>query len=388
MEEPRNDKDFKMNLAEFLSVFSKHNRMIVIATGATVIASVIISLLLPPIYRAETKILPPQQRDSGLAYQLMGQGGGLSALAFGSLGMKKPGDLYVGMLKSRTVFDAIIDRFGLIKAYDVKYREEARNRLGSALTARSGKDSIITVHVEDRDPRRAADMANAFVEELKALNRGLALTEAAQRRLFFEEQILEVKSALLKSEEGIKGFQEKTGALKIDEQAKVVIAGIANVRAQISAREVQQRVMRTYATSQNPDIQRVEEEISGLKAELNKLEEKGGKGHDVLMPTGRMPSVGIEYLRKLREVKYNETLFELLAKQYELAKIDEARDAAVIQVIDKAVTPEKKVKPMRLLIVTVSLLCGFFLSVLAAFLIEYARSFSDTGAAQGDSNPS
>jgi tyrosine-protein kinase Etk/Wzc len=388
MEEPRNDKDFKMNLAEFLSVFSKHKRMIVIATGATVIASVIISLLLPPIYRAETKILPPQQRDSGLAYQLMGQGGGLSALAFGSLGMKKPGDLYVGMLKSRTVFDAIIDRFGLIKAYDVKYREEARNRLGSALTARSGKDSIITVHVEDRDPRRAADMANAFVEELKTLNRGLALTEAAQRRLFFEEQILEVKSALLKSEEGIKGFQEKTGALKIDEQAKVVIAGIANVRAQISAREVQQRVMRTYATSQNPDIQRVEEEISGLKAELNKLEEKGGKGHDVLMPTGRMPSVGIEYLRKLREVKYNETLFELLAKQYELAKIDEARDAAVIQVIDKAVTPEKKVKPMRLLIVTVSLLCGFFLSVLAAFLIEYARSFSGTGAAQGDSNPS
>jgi capsular polysaccharide biosynthesis protein len=184
VEEPRNDKDFKMNLAEFLSVFSKHNRMIVIATGTTVIASVIISLLLPPIYRAETKILPPQQRDSGLAYQLMGQGGGLSALAFGSLGMKKPGDLYVGMLKSRTVFDAIIDRFGLIKAYDVKYREEARNRLGSALTARSGKDSIITVHVEDRDPRRAADMANAFVEELKTLNRGLALTEAAQRRLF------------------------------------------------------------------------------------------------------------------------------------------------------------------------------------------------------------
>ena len=296
--------------------------------------------------------------------------------------------MYIGMLKSRTVFDRVVDRFGLIKAYDVKYREEARNRLGSALTARSGKDGIITVHVEDRDPRRAADMANAFVEELKTLNRGLAVTEAAQRRLFFEEQIMDVKAALLKSEEGIKGFQEKTGALKIDEQARVVIAGIANLRAQVSAREVQQKVIRTYATSQNPDLQRGEEEISALKVELKKLEEKGGKGYDVLMPTERMPSVGIEYLRKLREVKYNETLYELLAKQYELAKLDEARDAAVIQVIDKAVTPEKKVKPMRLLIVTVSVFCGFFLSVLAAFLIEYARSFSPSGAAHRDPDPS
>jgi tyrosine-protein kinase Etk/Wzc len=275
-----------------------------------------------------------------------------------------------------------------MKVYDVKYREDARDKLGSALTARSGKDSIITIHVEDRVPRRAADMANAFVEELKALNSGLAVTEAAQRRLFFEEQIRDVKAALLKSEEGIKGFQEKTGALKIDEQAKVIIAGIANLRAQISAREVLQKVMRTYATSQNPDLQKVEEEISGLKLELKKLEEKGGGGYDVLMPTERMPSVGMEYFRKLREVKYNETLYELLAKQYELAKLDEARDAAVIQVIDKAVTPEKKVKPKRLLIVTVSVLCAFFLSVFAAFLVEYARSFSGSGAVHGDPDPS
>jgi uncharacterized protein involved in exopolysaccharide biosynthesis len=390
LEESRNDKGHEIGLKECIGVISKHKKMIGGATGAVAIASVIISLLLSPIYRAETKILPPQQGSSGMGGQLLSQLGGapgLGLLGIG-LGMKSPGEMYIGMLKSRTVFDRVIDRFGLIKAYNVKYREEARNRLGSALTARSGKDGIITVHVEDRDPRRAADMANAFVEELKTLNRGLAVTEAAQRRLFFEEQILDVKAALQKSEEGIKGFQEKTGALKIDEQAKMVIAGIANLRAQVSAREVQQKVMRTYATPQNPDIQRGEEEISGLKLELRKLEEKGGKGYDVLMPTERLPSVGIEYLRKLREVKYNETLYELLAKQYELAKLDEARDAAVIQVIDKAVIPEKKVKPMRLLIVTVSVFCSFFLSVLAAFLIEYARSFSPSGAAHRDPDPS
>lgn len=386
MEESRKDKDCEIGLAECMGVISKHKKMIGGTTGAVAVASVIISLLLPPIYRAETKILPPQQGSSGMGGQLLSQLGGaagLGLLGIG-LGMKNPGEMFVGMLKSRTVFDRVVNRFGLIKAYDVKYREEARNRLGSALTARSGKDGIITVHVEDRDPRRAADMANAFVEELKTLNRGLAVTEAAQRRLFFEEQILDVKAALMKSEDEIKGFQEKTGALKIDEQAKVVIAGIANLRAQVSAREVQQKVMRTYATFQNPDLQRGEEEISGLKVELRKLEEKGGKGYDVLMPTERMPSVGIEYLRKLREMKYNETLYELLVKQYEFAKLDEARDTSVIQVIDKAVTPEKKVKPMRLLIVTVSVFCGFFLSVLAAFLIEYARSFPPSGAVHRD----
>lgn len=389
MEASRKDNEYEFGFSACIGVISKHKKMIGGATGAAAIASVIISLLLPPIYRAETKILPPQQGSSGMGGQLLNQLGGASGLGLLGigLGMKSPGEMYIGMLKSRTVFDHVVDRFGLIKAYDVKYREEARNRLGSALTARSGKDGIITVHVEDRDPRRAADMANAFVEELKTLNRGLAVTEAAQRRLFFEDQILDVKAALLKSEEGIKGFQEKTGALKIDEQAKVVIAGIANLRAQISAREVQQKVMRTYATSQNPDLQRGEEEISGLKVELGKLEGKGGKGYDALMPTERMPSVGIEYLRKLREVKYNETLYELLAKQYELAKLDEARDAAVIQVIDKAVTPEKKVKPMRLLIVMVSVFCGFFLSVLAAFLVEYARSFPPSGAAHRDPDP-
>lgn len=390
MEESKKEKECEIGLAECMHVISKHKKMIGGTTGAVAVASVIISLLLPPIYRAETKILPPQQGSSGMGGQLLSQMGGaagLGLLGIG-LGMKNPGEMFVGMLKSRTVFDRVVDRFGLIKAYDVKYREEARNRLGSALTARSGKDGIITVYVEDRDPRRAADMANAFVEELKTLNRGLAVTEAAQRRLFFEEQIQDVKEALLKSEEGIKGFQEKTGALKIDEQTKVVIAGIANLRAQVSAREVQQKVMRTYATPQNPDLQRGEEEISALKAELRKLEEKGGKGSDVLMPTERMPSVGIEYLRKLREVKYNETLYELLVKQYEIAKLDEARDASVIQVIDKAVTPEKKVKPMRLLIVMVSVLCGFFLSVLSAFLIEYACSFPPRSAVHRDPDPS
>jgi capsule polysaccharide export protein KpsE/RkpR len=217
-------------------------------------------------------------------------------------------------------------------------------------------------------------MANAFVEEMIGVSRGLALTEAAQRRLFFEEQLKDVKLALARAEEEIKGFQEKTGAFKVDDQARTVIQGIGSLRAQIAAREVQYKVAQTFATPQNPDLQRIEEELRGLKAELNKMEQRGGNSPDPLMPTGRMPSVGMEYLRKLRDVKYNEILYELLAKQYEMAKLDEARDAAVIQVIDKAVQPERKVKPKMAVIIALSTVSGFIFSILAVFFVERRKA--------------
>jgi uncharacterized protein involved in exopolysaccharide biosynthesis len=327
-----------------------------------------------PIFRAETKILPPQQGSSSIAAQLLNQMGGFANLSSSAVGIKSPNEMYIGILRSRTVYDKIIERFGLMKLYDVKYREDARNILAKALKATSGKDGMIAVAVEDRDPKRASDMANAFVEEMTGVSRGLALSEAAQRRLFFEEQLKDVKMALASAEEGIKGFQEKTGALKIDDQARAVIQGIGNLRAQIAAREVQYKVAQTFATPQNPDLQRIEEELRGLKVELNKLEQKGGNSPDPLMPTGKMPSVGMEYLRKLRDVKYNETLYELLAKQYEMARLDEARDAVVIQVIDKAVQPERKVKPKKAIIVTLSTIGGFFFSILLALLVELRKT--------------
>ncbi|OGQ00536.1 MAG: hypothetical protein A2Z40_00890 [Deltaproteobacteria bacterium RBG_19FT_COMBO_60_16] len=374
MDKPETKNDVVINITERIAVLARHKKFIGGITAGTAIVSLVICLLLPPIFRAETKILPPQQGSSNIAAQLLNQVGGLATLATGGIGMKSPNDMYIGFLRSRTVRDKIIDRFGLMKIYDVKFREDARKELGEALSATSGKDTMIVVTVEDRDPKRAADMANAFVEEMVAVSKGLAITEAAQRRLFFEEQLQDVKQALSRAEEGIRGYQEKTGALKIDDQARVVIQGIGSLRARIAAKEVQYKVAQTYATSQNPDLQKIEEELKGLKVELNKLEQKGGNGHDPLMPTGRMPSVGMEYLRKLRDVKYNEILYELLAKQYEMAKLDEARDAVTIQVIDKAVIPEKKVKPKRAIIVALSTFTGLLFSIFTAFRIERGKT--------------
>ena len=376
MAEKEDRKNNYVNLIDIISVIAKYKKLIFILVLVAAIVSGAVSFLMPPFYMAETRILPPQQGTTNLSSQLLSQMGGYANFIPGALGIKNPADMYIGILKSRTIYDRIIDAFGLMQLYETRYRDETRAKLEKRVVTKSGKDGIISLTVEDSNPKRAADIANAFVVELKTLNRGLAVTEAAQRRLFFEEQLSDVKAALSQSEEVMRRFQEKTGALKIDDQAKVVIAGIAQLRAQIAAIEVQRKVMQTYATFQNPDLQRVEEEYRGLKAELAKLEggQGGRKGYDPFMSTERMPSIGTEYLRKLRDLKFNETLFELLAKQYELAKLDEARDASVIQVIDKAVPPDRSAKPRRAVIVGVTATTMLFLAVFLVFILEYSRN--------------
>jgi uncharacterized protein involved in exopolysaccharide biosynthesis len=302
----------------------------------------------------------------------MGQAGGLIALAGGAAGAKSQGELFVAMTKSRTVLDRIVDRFDLMKLYKGKYREDARkNLVGVLKVLEDRKSGIISLTVEDRDPKRAADMANAFVEELKSLAGGLAISEAGQRRMFFEDQLGQTKVSLARAEEEIKGFQQRTGMFQVDAQARAIIEGNARLRAGIAVKEVEAKVLRSFATAQNPDLQRVEEEIRALRIELEKVETSKGHGFDPLMPSGRVPEMGTEYLRKLRQLKYNETIFELLSKQYELAKLDEAKDAVVIQVIDRAVPPERKSGPRRAQVVLLATATMFFLSVFIVLLLEH-----------------
>lgn len=379
MEIKREEVTDEINLLDYLIVLLKWKKFILGITLGAAIITAIISLTMPPIYRAETKILPPQQGSSSAA-QLLSQLGGAAGLVGGAVGIKTTNDLYIALLKSRLALDPIIDRLKLMEFYKAKKREDARRALASALKAQDDKKSgIVTIGVEDKDPKWAAEIANAFVEELKNLNKGFAVTEAAQRRLFFEEQLKDTKDALIRSEESVKGFQERTGAIKMDEQVRAVIEGIAQLRAQIAAKEVQLKVMQTYATPQNPDIQRAEEELRGMREQLRRLEiTSGNHNPDTLMPTGRIPAVGTEYIRKLREFKYQEALYEILLKQYEAARLDEVRDAAIIQVIEKAIPPEERVKPKRRQMVMIATITGFFLSVFIAFFMEYKeKAYSD-----------
>jgi len=358
----------EINFLDYLIILLRRKRLIAGATAGGAFIALISGLLISPVYRAETKIMPPYQGAN--AAQVLGQLGGFAGLPGG---FKTPNELYMGLLKSRPVLDALIERFALMNAYGAKTVEDARETLLEAITAGEDKKTgIITAGVEDKNPEKAARMANALIEELRNLSKRLAVTEASRRRLFFEEHLSDAKENLIKAEEAMKGFQEKTGAVRLEDQARTVIESIAGLRAQISAKEVGLKVMRTYATAQNPDVRKAEAELNGLREELRGLEAKGsGHNPDPVMPTSRMPALGTEYIRRLREFKYQEGLYEALLKQAEAARLDEARDSSLIQVLEEAIPPEKKVSPRSAMLVAGGTIAGLFFSVLAAFALEF-----------------
>jgi tyrosine-protein kinase Etk/Wzc len=364
----------EMNLLQALVIIAKHKKMIIYFPMACVLITAAASLIMKPVYKAKCSILPPQESRSTISSQILNALTGTSGASKSvstSLGLSSANDKYVGMLKSRTVYDYIIDRFGLMDLYKVRYRDIARAKLDGLLTIQNGKDDIISISVEDEDPQRAANIANAFIEKLKEITQTLAISEASKRRLFFEEQLIKIKEDLLKSEEAMKDLMEKTGAISVDEQAKAVIESIAGLRAQIAVKEVEIKVMRTYIEPKNPDLQKAQDALKGMKEQLQVLETKTGDNPDPFMSTGEMPQIGTDYARKLREVKYNETLLNLISGQYEIARVDEAKDAIIIQILDKAVPPDKKVKPKRTIMVAAAGFVGFSLAIFMAFILEH-----------------
>jgi len=360
--------DEEISLLDLLIVLAKHKWLILGLPFVAAILAVIYSLLLPNIYTGTTKILPPQQSQSTAA-AMLGQLGGLAGIAGQSLGIKNPNDLYIGMLKSRTVADNLIKRFDLNKLYDEKYQSNTRKQLEQRSTISSGKDGIIVIEVDDKDPKRAAELANAYVDELTKLTGVLAVSEASQRRLFFERQLAQAKENLTAAEIAARQNLEKGGLAKVDDQGRAMVEVTARLRAQISVKEVQIGAMRTFAAERNPELLMVQQELEALKRELSRIEGSSPTAA-AISKGGEAGSSGLDNLRRLRDMKYYEIIYELLAKQYELAKIDEARDAALIQVMDKAIEPERKSKPKRALIVILTALVVGFLAIIWAFIKE------------------
>lgn len=357
----------EISLFDLLIVLVKNVKMLLgVAFGAAIIVAAY-SLMLPNIYTASARILPPQQNQSS-ASTMLGQ---LGVLASGTLGIKNPNDLYVGMLKSRTVADNIIARFKLKELYRITLLDDTRSALEGNVHVVAGRDGIISIAVDDKDAKRAAAMANAYVDELYKLTQNLAVTEASQRRLFFEKQLKLARDELTAAEVAMEKTQQQTGLIKLDGQTEAIIRAVAELRAQVAAKEVQLGAIQSFATEHNPDYVRAKTELTGLQAQLGAMERtQGPLSGDVLMATGKIPEAGLEYARKFRDVKYRETVYELLANQYELAKVDEAKNSSMIQVLDMAVQPERKSNPNRTRMVIEGALVGFFLAVLWSFAWE------------------
>jgi len=329
-----------------------------ITLGAATVGTVV-ALLLPKWYTAETRILPPQQQAQSSATALLSSlaGSGLGSLASAAgMNIKSPNDLYVGMLKTRPIADALIRRFELQKVYRARDMTAARKKLAEETSIVSERDGMISVSVEDKDKKQAAAMANAYVEELRNLTKGLAITEASQRRLFYEEQLKQAKDDLAGAEVALKQAQQKSGMIQLDAQAKAIIDAIGNLRARIAAKKVDIQALRSFATEQNAQVGVAESELAGMEAELARMEKQSGGADSFDLSLKNVPEAGLQYIRAARELKYRETLFDILARQYEIARLDEARDAALIQVVEPAVEPERKSFPPRALIIV---LCAF-----------------------------
>lgn len=297
--------------------------------------------------------MTPQQQQSAAAAALA-QLGALAGAAGAASGIKNPADMYVGLIKSRTIADRMVDRFKLMDVYEEEYREDARKNLATKSVISAGKDGLITIAVDDRDPKRAAAMANAYVEELSALNGSLALTEAQQRRQFFEKELVKAKKNLVRAELALGGAGVSENVLKFNPEA--LGEGLATLKAQVVAKEVQLSSMRGYLTANSPDFRQARQELAALRAQLAKAANNP--------PTGG----NADYINRYRDFKYNEVLFEQLARQYELAKIDESREGTVIQVVDAAQPPERKSKPKKAQIAILVALSSGFVLLLFVFI--------------------
>lgn len=364
----------EVSVMDLLAILVRRRRFMMWFTVGTTVLTAITVFLIPSRYTATTMVLPPSQ-NSSMSSALLGQLGGsgaLASMAGGSLGIKNPGDMYVSLFRSQTVEDSLIQRFGLMSRYRKNKisdgRQEFEDRTNVLLGA---KDGLIRISVTDRDPKLAAEIANAYVDEFRKLTANLAVTEASQRRAFFQQQLLEADQNLTAAEEAMKRTQQSTGILQLDSQARSLIESAALLRGQIAAKEVEVQAMRSYATEDNPQMVIVGQQLAGLKTQLAKLSgSANNSGSDIILPKGNMPQAGMEYMNKLRDVRYYETITELIAKQFEMAKLDEARQGAIIQVADPALVPDARSFPKRMLTILLAVFGSFVLACIWSFVAE------------------
>jgi uncharacterized protein involved in exopolysaccharide biosynthesis len=348
------DASDEINLVDLMRTIASRWKLIVLGSFLAGVVAFGIASLLPPTFTARTTLLPPQQQQSS-AVAALSQLGALAGLAGGAAGLKSPTDQYVAFMQSITVSDRIIDEFKLMELYKAELRQDARKVLNANVRISAGKkDGLISVEVDDQDPQRAAAMANAFVAGLRRITSTLAVSEAQQRRLFFEVQLQQTKEKLTQAQIALQGSGIGQGTLKVE--PKAAAEGYARLRAELTAAEVRMQAMRRMLSENTPELQQQQAALDALRAEVGRAEQRDssrGQSDD--------------YITKYREFKYQETLFDLFARQYELARLDESREGALIQVLDPAMPPERKSKPKRAVIAIVaSLVMGL---VLAAWVV-------------------
>ena len=341
--------DDEINLFDLAITLAKHKKMILGAPLVAAIIATIFSLFSPNIYTADTKILP-RQSPSGAV----------------SADIKNPTEVFVEMLKSRMLQNDMIRRFNLQAVYETKTPGTTLQALAAATTVKAGNDGIIAISVDDKNPQRAALLANGYVDELQRMTQLADVSGASQRRIFYEKQLVQAKQSLGDAEFAVKELQEKNGPIQLNVQAEAFVRASAELKSQIAMKEAElgaMRTIRTFAADNNPDYIRIQQLLVGLREQLSMMDAE-------MVTTAKIPEAGLEYIRKTRDLKYAETICKLLSKQFEMAKIDDAYGSSVVQVLDKAIAPEQKSKPKRSKNILLVAVATGFLAILWAFITE------------------
>lgn len=368
MSDMREETEDEISLLDLAITIKENIKLLVLAPVAAGVVALGGSFLIAPTFTASTSFLQPQQQQGAAAAMLQGLGA-LGGLAGAASGLKNPADQYVAFIKSRSVQDALVKRFDLQKRYETELHEDALRALEGAARVSAGKDGLIKVDVDDKEPAFAAQLANAHVEELRKLLDRLAVTEAQQRRVFYEKQLEQTKAKLAVAQSALQRSGINEGALRAE--PKMAAEAYAGLKAAVTAAQVKLQSMRTYLTEQSPEFKLAQSELGALQGQLSKAGSANNAAADD------------DYIVKYRDFKYQESLFEMFAKQFELAKLDEARDGALIQVVDVAQTPERKSKPKKAMIAVLTTLATGFVLLLFVFVRQAWRNgLKDEATAQ------
>lgn len=374
---------------ELMVVLARRKRLIAATTGIGILVAAFVSLLLPIRYTSTTTIITPREAPS-LTALLTSNGqlananlSSLASLAGPGILMRNPNDLYIGLLQSRPVVDAIIDQFGLMKLYRSADRTAARATLAKRTEIVSQKSGLLAISVTDRDKKRATAMASAYIAQLRVLTQSIALTEASQRRLFYEDQLRRAKDDVVQAEFALQQVEQKSGIVQVNAQTSAIISGLAGLRAQITAKEVEVQALRSYSTDRNPQVQLAESELGSLREQMAIMEQHNLSKKPFDIGLGDIPTAGLDYLTAEHELLYRQTLFDLLLKLYDSARLDEAKEATVIQTVEPAVEPDRRSSPKRTLIALCGLVFGFLVGCVMALLEQLkAHLTSDPASAR------
>jgi len=375
----------EINLLDYWRIVMKRWKIIAGIFVISVVTAAIISLLMTPIYQAKATLMPVESSGGRLSGALQNLGslpfvGGMVPGIGGASATK-----LVAVLKSRTLAEDVIHALNLTRIFfkDKKDKPPSLEDAVESLTditkiADDKKGGVISISVEYKDPKIAADIANHYTTVLQKFINENTLSMAKRNRIFIEDQLEKVKRELKEAEEAMKSFQTDKKIVAIDAQTEAAIRVLADLKAQITAREVQMGVMKQFSTAANPDVLRIKDELRELRKQLTMVESKRGNPETMALPSlSESPALGLQYIRLKREALIQEKVFELLTQQYEMARIDEAKEDVTFQVIDRAIPSEKRIKPKRRQMVMLAGAVSLFAGVFLVFFLEYAANLKE-----------